>query len=243
MGFPRYAFDQRFDDPPPASFLDPSAQPNPQSGPHLSVPQPAPAPEPDPGELLRYTEIDMTSAVARAELTAFSEGYERGRADAEEEAARRAEARLGDLMATLADRLAELGGKTDEIDRLREAEGAAVLGALVRQLVPRLLRQQAEETLAGLAAEALRVAGRRPEIAIHVHPDFVEPLRRRLDAGGKGSAPRVDVRPDIRLAPGAVEADWETGGLSYDPAEIERGIAALVDQACPAPAESGSTQQ
>ena len=222
MGYPRYRFDQRFD-----STAQAAAEAAAEFG--VAVPDPDPV---DPLDELVHSERHLQAAVYGAEVRAFAEGVEQGRREGVAEAASRTEAALAQALSRLDDQLAALDDRFADALRGVEAQGSAVMLALVRRLAPALLERIGAAETERLAADALRLAGGSPRLRLRVHPDLAEPVRARLadpeSLGFKGS---LEVVADPSLPSGGLDAAWESGGLRYDPAAVERAVAGLCDRA------------
>src|SRR4051812_21998749 len=92
-----YAFDRRFDSPPPTAIADGDAE--------------APAPEGEAAAAVEpavYTERDMAALVEAAEQCGFAAGIAQGKRDGAAEAEAAIEARLAETAAALERRLAEI---------------------------------------------------------------------------------------------------------------------------------------
>ncbi|CAO3411452.1 flagellar assembly protein FliH [Azospirillum largimobile] len=197
---------------------------------------PAPAAEPemveaaDPLDLPRLSEREHLAALAEARESALAEGLAKGRAEGELAAARRIEAELAATLDQLAQRMAALDADHTALMERLEAQGAFVLVALLRRMVPQLLAQVAREEVERLAADALRAAGQSPLLTLRLHPSLCRPLEERL-AGQSTFRGRIDIQGDPSLAVGALEASWGAGSVRRDPAAFEAAVAALADRA------------
>ena len=197
---------------------------------------PAPAAEPelveaaDPLDLPRLSEREHLAALAEARESALAEGLAKGRAEGELAAARRIEAELAATLDQLAQRMAALDADHAALMERLEAQGAFVLVALLRRMVPQLLAQVAREEVERLAADALRAAGQSPLLTLRLHPSLCRPLEERL-AGQSTFRGRIDIQGDPSLAVGALEASWGAGSVRRDPAAFEAAVAALADRA------------
>ncbi|CAO3382370.1 fliH protein [Azospirillum argentinense] len=221
MGYPRYRFDLRFD-----STAQAAAQAAAEFG---ADPEPEPT---DPLDEIVHSERHLQAAVYGAEVRAFAEGIEQGRREGAAEAATRTDAALAQALSHLDEQLAALDDRFADALRGVEAQGSAVILALVRRLAPALLERIGAAETDRLATDALRLAGGSPRLRLRVHPDLAEPVRARLadpeSLGFKGS---LEVVADPSLPPGWLDAAWEAGGLRYDPAAVERAVAGLCDRA------------
>lgn len=219
MHYPRYRFDLRFDS-------------TAQAAAEAAAVEAAPEPEPvDPLDLPTHSERALRAAVAAAELRAFADGAEQGRVEGEAEAAARIEASLAQALHRLDEQLGSLDDRFAETLRGVEAQGAAVMVALVRRIAPRLLAQVGRQEAEYLAQEALRLAGKSPILRLNVHPDLAEAVRDRLAKGaGTGFAGTLDIVADRSMPPGGIDAAWEAGGMRYDPAAVEQAVATLCER-------------
>jgi len=184
----------------------------------------------DPLDEPRHSERALQAALAEARSGGVADGLDRGRQEGEALAARRIEAEIVAALDGLSGRLAALDVAHGALMERLEAQGALLLVALVRRLAPRLLDSVAREEVERLAGEALRAAGTSPVLRLRVHPSLSGPLEERL-ADQSVFRGRVEVLPDASLAPGALDAAWEAGGVRRDPAALETAIADLADRA------------
>ncbi|KAA0572953.1 flagellar assembly protein FliH [Azospirillum sp. B21] len=197
---------------------------------------PAPAAEPEMGEtadpldLPRLSEREHLAALAAARESALAEGLAQGRAEGERAACGRFEAELAATLDQLAQRMAALDADHAALMERLEAQGAFVLVALVRRMVPQLLDQVAREEVERLAADALRAAGQSPVLTLCLHPSLCPPLEERLVGQGVFRG-RIDIQGDPSLAVGALEANWGAGSVRRDPVAFEAAVAALADRA------------
>lgn len=214
MGYPRFAFDTRFDERDPA-------------------PEPPAAPEPDPLDLPVHSERDLRAAVAAAEIRSFSEGVGQGRAEGLREAASLIEADIARALGQVENALGALARGLAEPAAAVEARGTAAVAALVRRLAPWLLEAGGRGMVERLALDALAAALESPSLGLRVHPDLAGPLEARLAEAARacGFAGRIEVAGDGACPRGAVHAEWVAGSLSFDPAGIERAVADLADRA------------
>lgn len=209
--YPRYRFDQSFGAP-------------------VAVAEPVEVEAADPQDLPTLSERAHRAALDEARETALAEGLAQGRREGEVTAARRIEAELSATLDRLAERLAALDADHAALMERLEAQGAFVLLALVRRMVPRLLDQVGRTEVERLAAAALRAAGQAPVLTLRLHPSLCRPLEERLAGQGVFQG-RLDIRGDPALAVGALEAKWGAGSVRRDPAAVEAAIADLTDRA------------
>ncbi|ANC92696.1 flagellar assembly protein FliH [Azospirillum humicireducens] len=209
--YPRYRFDHGFGAPAPAAEPEVTEAADPLDRPTLS-------------------EREHLAALAEARASALAEGLAQGRAEGERAACGRIEAELAATLDGLAQRMAALDADHAILMERLEAQGAFVLVALVRRMVPQLLDRVAREEVERLAADALRAAGQSPLLTLRLHPSLRPPLEERL-AGQAVFRGRIDIQGDPSLAAGAIEADWGAGSVRRDPAAVEAAVAALADRA------------
>lgn len=224
MDYPRYRFDQRFDSTAQAASEAAALE-------QPAEPEPAANSLADPLDLPAHSERALQAAIQDAERRAFADGLEQGRQDGEAEANARVEVLLALSLHRLEEQLASLDDRFADTLRGIEAEGAAVLVALVRRIAPALLDRVGPAEAEGLARDALRLAGASPLLRVRVHPDVADLLRARLTAAeDHGFRGTLDVVADRTIPPGGIDAAWEAGGLRYDPAAVERAVADLCDR-------------
>lgn len=216
MGYPRYAFELRFDTP-PALPSDPAAA----------------APEPDPPEPVLHTEEALRAATAEAEARGFAAGFEAGRADGLAAAAAGTEKETAEALTALKGALRRIARRIEAVTVATEADGVAVMAALVRRVVPGLAALEAGPAMERLAVEALRAARTSPVLDIRVRPDAVVSLQAHL-AGldcADGFVGRLAVVGDPSLGRGAIRAEWAAGSLTHDPTAAEAAAVGLADRA------------
>ncbi|MDR6774884.1 flagellar assembly protein FliH [Azospirillum sp. BE72] len=209
--YPRYRFDHGFGAPIPAA-------------------EPEAVEAADPLDLPTLSEREHQDALARARASALAEGLAQGRAEGERAAARRIEAELAATLDRLAQRMAALDADHAALMERLEAQGAFVLVALVRRMVPQLLDHVARGEVERLAADALRAAGQSPVLTLRLHPSLCPPLEERLAVQTLFRG-RIDIQGDPALAVGALEASWGAGSVRRDPAAFEAAVASLADRA------------
>ncbi len=231
MGYPRYGFDQRFDTTAKAAAAAAAAAVAADAEPNV--------PEEDPLDRIRHSERALQCAVAEAERRAFAEGVAQGRKQGEAQAAVRIEAELAQALEGLDTTLDALDAGFAAAVRSVEAHGGALMAALVRRIASGLLERMAPGEMERVAADALRASGKAPLLHLRVHPALVEPLRDRLRGRNatNGFRGTLTIDGDPALARGAIEAVWEAGGLSFDPAALDAEIAALADRSIAALAD------
>lgn len=220
-----YRFDRRFD-----AAGETILRPDPEAAQAAAA---AAAATVDPLDLPRHSDRALQAAIGEAEARGFAAGAARGVEQGTQAAEQRIEARAVELLAELGSRLAGMENALAESRRRVEVQGAAIVIALVRRLAPGLLAATARADAERLVGEALRAAGRSPVLTVTVAPALAGLVRTRLGeaAAAAGRTAPFTVAEDERLVPGALRADWDTGALIHDPAEIEAAIAAHADRA------------
>ncbi|WP_137165308.1 flagellar assembly protein FliH [Azospirillum brasilense] len=172
---------------------------------------------------------------------------EQGRREGAAEAAARTDAVLAQALSHLDERLAALDDRFADALRGVEAQGSAVMLALVRRLAPALLERigaaETERLATGRTASGRRVAAAaaaRPSRSGGARP------RRLADPESLGFKGALEIVADPSLPPGGLDAAWEAGGLRYDPAAVERAVDGLCDRAlaaCPPNMTSSPTRK
>jgi flagellar assembly protein FliH len=218
MGYPRYAFELRFD-------AAPVVPPEPAAA--------VPAPEPDPPEPAVHTEEELRAATAEAEARGFAAGFEAGRADGLAAAAAGMEKETAEALTALKGAIRRIARRIEDVTAAIEADGVAVMAALVRHVAPGLIALEAGPAMERLAVEALRAARTSPVLDIRVRPEAVASLQAHL-AGldcADGFTGRLAVGGDPSLGRGAIRAEWAAGSLTHDPSAVEAAIMELADRA------------
>jgi flagellar assembly protein FliH len=217
MGYPRYRFDVRFD----AAFSAEPAEPTVEEA------------EPDPLDQPVHSERDLQAALATAEQRAFAGGLEQGRREGDQAAAKRIEAELTAVLKRLDSLLEARADGFDATLQAVEAQGVAVIAALVRRIAPHLLQRLADDEILRLVGEALRAAAGAPLLRLRLCPPLASALGDQLaaQAAASGFRGRLEIFPDEAMAPGALDASWGTGSLSFDPAAIEAAITGFAERA------------
>ncbi|HEV7371664.1 fliH protein [Arenibaculum sp.] len=227
MGYPRYAFDLRFD----------AASPGlPAAGPPVFAPGgpgPVVAADPDPPDPPVHTDDALRAAAAEAEARGFAAGFEAGRADGIAAATAGAQAEAAAALTVLKAALRRIARRMESVTAAMEADAAAVMAALVRRMAPGLAALGAGPAMERLAAEALRAARTSPVLDIRVRPEAAASLQAHLAglACADGFAGRLAVTGDPALGRGAIRAEWAAGSLTHDPSTVEAAIAALAERA------------
>lgn len=187
----------------------------------------------DPLDHPQHSERMLQAALAGVRNEAMADGLLQGRREGEAMARQRIEADIADALGGLSGQLAASDSHQAAMMERIEAQGAALMVALVRRLTPGLLETVGRVEVERVAADALRAAGASPVLRLRAHPSLSGPLGEYLAAlaAGIGFRGRLDIVPDETLNRGALDATWESGGVRRDPAALERAVADLTDRA------------
>ncbi|MCA3254788.1 MAG: hypothetical protein INF91_04120 [Alphaproteobacteria bacterium] len=162
-------------------------------------------------------EREAACAIARAE--GFDAGLAAGRAEGDS-LARALAASIASALDRAADRL--------EATLAEVADAAGELGlAAAEHLAGRALP---DAPPAAAIADAVRQAAGSPVLRLTVHPDVADAARAAAEAAAAARAAtlRIDVATDPSFAPGDVDADWLTGGLSVSAADRRAALLAAL---------------
>lgn len=212
----KFLFDDDFD----AATGRAAALDAPEPAPAIAPPPPAEEPPPPPEPTFSQAELDET----------FLRGREEGRLDALAERSR-ARADLVDLvLAALPDALArishEFRGKAAELER----EAIVLTRAVLRKVVPTLLRHQAAAEIENLVRQCLKDNLHEPRIVLRVSEALFEAVEAQILPMTKkaGFTGQLIILADDTIADGACRLEWADGGAERDPAhllaEIEEAV-------------------
>jgi flagellar assembly protein FliH len=172
----------------------------------------------------RYTGAEVEAAKAAA----YAEGIVIGRAEAEEEIARR----IADAAAVIGAKLGDVlsGSMRHHETRIHEAVTAAT--EIVRRLLPALGKREAMAEVEALITDCLGRLHDEPRLVIRVVDELLDPIRQRIDqiAAAAGFAGRIILLADGTLKPGDARIEWADGGTDRDSAALWRDIEGAIQR-------------
>lgn len=211
----KFLFDTRFDLEEESAEAAVDANEAETAPPAVTVEEPPPPPT--------FTEDELAEARAAA--------FAAGKAEGLSEAAAGIEARIGDSLNLVAERLSAI--LRTETEALEAAVGNAVEVALtvVRKLLPDLRERNALGEVDRLVRMALERVGGEQAIVIHVSTGLREALLTRLKGrpAGAGLGAKVTVLGSEELAPGDCRIEWPNGGANRDTSALAKEIDAIIE--------------
>ena len=168
----------------------------------------------------------VEAAVENARKEAYAEGhalgYEAGRANALNEQ----ETKFASEAQEIARQIEHVANDLDRIERSVQLEAANTVTVLVKRLAPELLKANADSKIDSLVTEAITKLWTGGRLVVRVSPGHSDRVKAVIAGvpkhGGAGNA--VEVVVDQSLAHGAVDIQWEGGGVGYDPKAIENDV-------------------
>ncbi len=168
-----------------------------------------------------------TQAVEAARAQGFEEGKEAGLAAAREAL----EYSIEQCLATLSERVGEIGGQVAVTRETATQEAATIAVAIARKVLPALTRLHGVDEIEAIVTECLGRVAEEPRIVVRVSGEDLPGLRGRLDsivaAGGFGG--RIVLLADPEMKAGDCRVEWADGGAERDGARLWREIDAAID--------------
>lgn len=191
---------------------------------------PAPQPEePPPPPAPTFSEAEMEAAKAEAFAAGKAEGE---RAEAAAAAARTAEA-IEQAVALIA----SADGRIAEACAGAERRSVEISLALMRALLPDLLRRRAIEEIEALLRESLTSLLDEPRLVIRVADEVLDLLNARIGAlaSRSGFSGKVILLAEDGMGPGDCRIEWADGGIERNSARTLREAQAVVARLLPPP--------
>ena len=170
------------------------------------------------------TMVEHERRSADAEAVAHRKGFEAGQIQARSEAAER----IAIALTQIADSMARLNSALTGIETRLEIEAVHVAVAVAGKLAPELVAREPLTELSALAGECFRQLVATPQISIHIGGDIFDAAKDKLEeiARMRGFEGRLNVQPDVAIAPGDCRIEWTDGGVTRDTAAT---LAAIED--------------
>jgi flagellar biosynthesis/type III secretory pathway protein FliH len=183
-------------------------------------------------EAPQYSESDLENARQLGYEEGFRQGGEDGRREGTVGALSQAEAQTNAAFALLAEQLAALAGRQDEMFAALGHDCERLVRIVLDRLLPELVRRGGAEEILGVVRTALSIACNDPVVEVRVPHDVVEGIRPRIarltrDLAFRG---RVDLLGDSFLADGMVRIRWLHGGAQRDPAQMLAEVSAIIQR-------------
>lgn len=171
--------------------------------------------------------IDAPSAETQARA-AWQDGFEKGRAEAEQDQCARTAAALERLAATLA----VLEGRIEAETRRIQAEACRIAHAVAVKLAGALVTREPLAEIESLLARTLGELQAVPHLVVRINETLAGPLNDRLAAQTRisGFEGRVIVMGEPDIAPGDARIEWADGGIVRDMKGIEAAVEAAVSR-------------
>jgi flagellar biosynthesis/type III secretory pathway protein FliH len=126
---------------------------------------------------------------------------------------------------TVAEALQRLADMRDSTRLDLETQARGLIEAALRALFPVLMTGTAGAEIVGLIAEPLAERGKE-EITLRAHPDTVAAVQAQGIADLEPAL--LTLIADPALSPGAIDAAWASGGLTFDPAAMLEQVAEII---------------
>jgi flagellar assembly protein FliH len=191
------------------------------------------APRPD---TRRFSAIEMDAAKAEA----HAEGVAAGRAEAEQQIARR----VADACVAVGARLGELMSVLARQHEAQTRESVAAATEIARRLLPSLGKREAIGEIEALIRDCLSRLHEEPRLVVRVADELLDPIRQNVDqlTAAAGYTGRVILFADPAIKSGDARVEWADGGAERDSAaiwrEIDSAIQRFVEGGAAAPAAS-----
>jgi len=183
-------------------------------------------------EAPQYVETDIETARQLGYEDGLRQGREEGREEGATGAIAKAEAETNAAFATLAEQIASLASRQDEMFAALSHDCERLVRVILDRLLPELVRRGGGEEILGVVRTALTIACNDPVVEVRVPHDIVEGIRPRIarlarDLAFRG---RVDLLGDSYLAEGMVRVRWLHGGAERDPAQMLTEVSAIIQR-------------
>jgi flagellar assembly protein FliH len=191
------------------------------------------APRPD---TRRFSAIEMDAAKAAAR----AEGVAAGRAEAEQQIARR----VADACVAVGAQLGELMSVLAQQHEAQTRQSVAAATEIARRLLPSLGKREAIGEIEALIRDCLSRLHDEPRLVVRVADELLDPIRQNVDqlTAAAGYTGRVILFADPAIKPGDARVEWADGGAERDSAaiwrEIDSAIQRFVEGGAAAPAAS-----
>ena len=158
------------------------------------------------------------AAIAEAEKTAFREGFETAKKEAEQKCASQLERIATEVHLAV--------GRLAAVETRLEREAIDVAGAIARQLAPALMARQPLAEIEALVLDVLSHVRSAPHLAVRISPEMADSAGVRLKkiADERGFASRLVILPDPAIKSGDCLIEWADGGVSRNSEDIEARI-------------------
>jgi len=179
------------------------------------------APRPDTRRFSAL-EMDVAQAAARAE------GVAAGRAEAEQQIARR----VADACAAVGTRLGELIAACAQQHEAQTREAVTAATEIVRRLLPSLGKREAIGEIEALIRDCLSRLHDEPRLVVRVADELLDPIRQHIDqiTAAAGYTGRVILFADPAIRSGDARVEWADGGAERDSAAIWREIDSAIQR-------------
>jgi flagellar assembly protein FliH len=163
------------------------------------------------------------AAIAEAEKTAFRNGFEAAKKEAEQRCAAQLEKIATDMHLVI--------GRLAALEMRLEREAVDVAAAVARQLAPALIARQPLAEIEALVLDVLSHVRAAPHVAVRVSPEMAERAGERLKkiAEERGFANRLVILPEASLKGDDCLVEWADGGVSRDTAAIAQRIGQAIE--------------
>ncbi len=190
----------------------------------LAANEPEQPEEPPPPPPPMYTAAQLEAA--------REEGYIAGHTAALDEASQASERMTALALQEVAHRLDGLQARHDVALDAISRDGARMILAVCRKVLPASAEQGAQEEVIHLVAELLPDVLDAPRLTVRVNPTLADTLRDRLGetVENSGYEGKLIVQGDDRVPPSDCRVDWGEGGVDRDVRRTWEEIETLIDR-------------
>jgi len=188
----------------------------------------------DPPGAPRKAVKEPVKTFSEAELSrAREDGYTAGKQAAEQAAAQAVERHVAQVLATLAQKFAELGKAQAEAVERRSREAVHAALSVIRKLFPKLAQTHGLAEIEAVVAECLGQLREEPRVVIRVADPLLDAVQERVTAMAAqvGFEGKIVLLAQSDLQAGDVRVEWADGGAERDSTLLWREIDAIVERA------------
>ncbi len=163
---------------------------------------------------------------------ARQEGFNRGKAEGNQEAMNAIEKELVGVVGQLNEQVSDI--HQVQADNLEEfhRETATLALAICRKLFPVLNEQGGFDEVANAAEKIMTSLLNEPRLSVRVQEEYAAPLKDRIEMqlSQSGYRGKLSVKGDSSLQNGELRVDWQSGYAKRDPNELLEEISEIVDK-------------
>lgn len=192
---------------------------------------------------------EVPNACTEADIAAArSEGYARGFAEGQQDAAARSDENMTALLGEISDKAAALVSSLDAKTGELETEAVMLAHETAKRLASASIGVRPETEVEAVLRECLSHLNREPHILLRVAPSMVDRLKETVDrmAMERGMSGRIILLGEPDMEEGNCMVEWADGGVTrdYDAmlTRIDTTIARYIETIAPKPAETNALE-